>query len=129
MTDEAKEQKEERLNIAGGFCENCGKSLVGTSPQASHRIGQTTTNYKRFGTFFINSVENIKICCSLECNADVDVHKSIGNELEVLADILIYETNRRIGKKGLDYITDKLLETYKKGGYCDSSKQMEQENV
>lgn len=115
MTEEQKEQKRKRLEVSGAYCEVCGKRML--SPQFAHAIGQGKTNEKRFGTFFINSVYNGKMTCSLECNSLVDVGKSDGAILRKLAEILIKETSKKIGKAGLDYITDVLLSTYKAMGY------------
>lgn len=95
MNQEQKEQRIKRFEISGGVCEVCGKPLrsEGSQMQLAHIIGQTQTNIKRYGTFFINSPYNAKYVCSLECNASVDVGKSKGNILNALADILLKEMN------------------------------------
>ena len=119
MTEKQKNQRFERSKIAGAVCEVCGKSLYGelVQRQFAHRIGNTETNRKLYGSFFVDSVHNGKMVCSLSCNASVDVGKSKGNIYQVLAEILIKETAKEIGKTGLDVITDLLFEEYRKLGY------------
>lgn len=96
MTKKQKEQRETALAENGStVCPVCGGSIYqyGT-PQYAHRIGNTETNRKKYGAFFIDSAENGRYVCSLACNASVDVGKSKGNIMLVLADILTYEINR-----------------------------------
>ena len=117
MTEKQIEQREKALTRSGGVCEICGKPLANGCMQAGHRIGNTEVNRKKYGSFFIDSKWDILYTCSLECNAKADVGKSIGNQLRVLAEILIKETSERMGKVGVDYITDVLLAEYKRMGY------------
>lgn len=93
MNKKQKIQREKRMEISGGMCEVCGKSLyaVGSQMQYAHRIGNTEVNRKKYGSFFIDSTYNGEMVCSLECNADVDVGKSKGMILDTLADILLKE--------------------------------------
>lgn len=119
MTDAQKEQREKALARSCGVCEICGKPLYSNAMQGAHRIGNTIINRNKYGSFFIDSKWDILYTCSLECNAKADVGKSIGNQLRVLAEILIKETSERIGKVGLDYITDVLLAEYKRMGYVN----------
>ncbi len=117
MTDKQKEQREKAYSRSCGICEICGKPLAEGCMQAGHRIGNTEVNRKKYGSFFIDSKWDILYTCSLECNASADVGKSIGNQLRVLAEILIKETAERMGKVGVDYIADVLLAEYKRMGY------------
>lgn len=98
MTDRQREQREIAYAKSGGLCEVCGKPLCYGQPQYAHRIGNTDVNRKKYGSFFIDSAENGRYTCSLECNAKVDVGKSEGNILNVLTDILIYEMKKFGGK-------------------------------
>ena len=59
--------------------------------QYAHRIGNTEVNRKKYGSFFIDSTYNGEMVCSLNCNASLDVGKSKGNQMDILADILIKE--------------------------------------
>ena len=119
MTDVQREQREKALARSCGVCEICGKPLNSNAMQGAHRIGNTITNRNKYGSFFIDSKWDLLYTCSLGCNAKADVGKSIGNQLRVLAEILIKETSERIGKIGLDYITDVLLAEYKRMGYVN----------
>lgn len=119
LNEQQKEQRQIRLAMSGGVCEVCGKPLNQGHPQAAHRLGNTQVNRKKYGSFFIDSKWDILYTCSLGCNASADVGKSIGNQLRVVAEILIKETSEIIGKVGLDYITDVLLEEYKRKGYSE----------
>lgn len=119
MIEKQVEQREKALLRAGGKCFICGKPLSAGQMQYAHKIGNTEVNRKKYGSFFIDSTMNGEICCSLNCNASLDIGKSVGNQLKVLADILIYETANIIGKSGLDYITDVLLDKYEKMGYYE----------
>ena len=117
MTSEQIEQREKAYSRSCGVCFVCGKPLIQGQMQYAHYLGNREENRKRFGSFFIDSTFNGCLCCSLDCNNSVDIGKSIGNELKTLAEILIKETSSRIGKCGLDAITDLLLEEYKRTGY------------
>lgn len=117
MTELQKEQREKAYSRSYGVCAVCGKPLMTGQMQYAHYLGNRIENRKRFGTFFIDSTYNGCMCCSLDCNNSVDVGKSIGNELKTLAEILVKETADKIGKVGLDAITDILLEIYRKRGY------------
>jgi len=113
------EQRTEAVRRSCGVCSVCGKPLFEGQMQGAHKIGNTEVNRKKYGYFFIDSKWDLEYTCCLECNASVDVGKSIGNQLRVLAEILVKETSERIGKVGLDYITDVLLGEYKRLGYTN----------
>lgn len=100
-----KEQREKALSRSCGRCFVCGKPLSMGQGQYAHRIPNKEIYRKKYGSFFIDHTKNGEYVCSLACNQSVDVGSSFGKHLEVLIDILLYET--------------------KKGGYFDSSKQME----
>lgn len=92
MTKKQVEQREKALARSCGVCPVCGGSIYqyGT-PQYGHAIGNTETNRKKYGSFFIDSTYNGCLCCSLECNSSIDVGKSKGKILEKLVDILTNE--------------------------------------
>lgn len=98
MTEKQIEQRKERLQIAGGICEVCGKPLYEGQPQGAHIISNSKMNREKFGSFFIDSVANIKIVCSLDCNdkADISHNGGMGAIVDQLIKILEYEI-----KKGL----------------------------
>jgi hypothetical protein len=91
MTDRQKEQREKAIERSAGVCAVCGKPLSSGQMQYAHAIGNTKTNREKYGSFFVDSVYNGCLVCSLECNAKIDVGKSQGKILDKLADILIKE--------------------------------------
>ena len=100
MTNKQMEQREKAILRAGGVCAVCGKPLNYGQPQYAHRwIGNTEVNRRKYGTFFTDSTYNGEMVCSLDCNASVDVGKSKGKILDVLADILIKEMNNFRGEQ------------------------------
>lgn len=96
MNERQKKQRIEAMERSMGVCAVCGKSL-NNGFQYGHKIGNTETNRKLYGSFFIDSTFNGEMVCSLECNAKLDVGKSKGKQLEVLSDILIKEIKRFYG--------------------------------
>lgn len=98
MTEKQVEQREEAYSLSGGMCSVCGKPLLQGQPQYAHRIGNTEVNRKKYGSFFIDSAENGRYVCSLDCNAKVDVGKSLGRQLQVLIDIILYESRKFNGE-------------------------------
>ncbi len=91
MTERQTEQREKAFERSGGFCAVCGKPLAENQMQYAHAIGNTESNRKKYGSFFIDSTYNGCLVCSLECNADVDVGKSPGRVMEKLVEILTNE--------------------------------------
>ena len=91
MTDKQYQQREKALNRSCGVCAVCRKPLRFGAMQFAHAIGNTETNRKLYGSFFIDSTYNGEMVCSLECNAKVDVGKSKGKILNKLCDILTAE--------------------------------------
>lgn len=91
MTQKQKEQRIKASVRSMGFCAVCGKRLAEGQAQYAHRIGNTETNRKKYGSFFIDSTFNGELVCSLDCNASLDVGKSTGRILETLTDILTKE--------------------------------------
>lgn len=91
MTERQAEQREKAFERSGGVCAVCGKQLVEGAMQYAHAIGNTESNRKKYGSFFIDSTYNGCLVCSLECNADVDVGKSPGRVMEKLVEILTNE--------------------------------------
>ena len=53
-----------------GFCEACGKPLT-EGFQLAHVIPQTKRNLKEYGKEVIHHDLNLKVVCSLKCNAAV----------------------------------------------------------
>ena len=53
-----------------GFCESCGKPLT-EGFQLAHVIPQTKHNLKEYGKEVIHHDLNLKVVCSLKCNAAV----------------------------------------------------------
>jgi hypothetical protein len=92
MTEKQKEQRIKAYERTDSICPACGGSIYqfGT-PQYAHAIGNTESNRKKYGSFFIDSTYNGCLVCSLECNADVDVGKSPGRIMEKLVEILTNE--------------------------------------
>ena len=91
MTGVQREQRERAYFRSMGVCAICGKPLTQGQMQYAHAIGNTISNRKKYGSFFIDSTYNGCLVCSLECNADVDVGKSTGRILEKLVEILTNE--------------------------------------
>lgn len=108
MTEAQKEQRVKAYSRSAGVCAICGKPLYQGQMQYAHKIGNTAVNRKRFGSFFVDSTYNGEYTCSLDCNASVDVGKSIGTELRTLAYILVKETKERLGTDGLFDMVDLL---------------------
>ena len=108
------EQRQEALKKSNGFCPICHKPL--TTMQGAHRISNKEIWRKKYGSWVIDSPENIVIVDCLSCNNSVDVGSSYGNHLDVIADILIAEFVKMYGAEGLGKLTDKLLEKYKQMG-------------
>lgn len=91
MNEEIEKQRKYALAVSKGRCEVCGKPLLDGQPQASHRINQSLSSYKRWGTFIINHKLNIGYCCSLECNGKLDITQDPRKCLMLVADIVTYE--------------------------------------
>ena len=91
MTEKQIKQREKASVRAMGFCAVCGKPLAEGQAQYAHRIGNTETNRKKYGSFFLDSTYNGELVCSLACNASLDVGKSTGRIFETLTDILTKE--------------------------------------
>ena len=116
MTREQRLQREQALERSGGVCFICGRPLQQSFAQYSHRIPNKEMYRKKYGSWVIDHTLNGELVCSLSCNQSVDVGSSYGNHLEVIADILIYEFEEMWGPDGLNKLSDKLLEQYKKYG-------------
>ena len=89
--EEIRRQRQYALTVSGGRCEVCGKPLSSGQPQASHRIGQTKENYRKYGSYIINHPLNVGYCCSLKCNGKLDISYNPKARLMLLADIITYE--------------------------------------
>ena len=87
MTEKQVEQREKALARSKGVCFVCGKPLNEGQMQLAHKIGNTETNRKLYGSFFIDSTYNGELVCSLDCNASLDVGKSKGNCSEGLQNV------------------------------------------
>lgn len=95
MTEVEKEQRRQALARSGGICPVCGGSInqYGT-PQYAHKIANTDTNRKKYGSFFIDHFLNGEYVCSLACNSSCNIGNNPGKVLELLADIVIYEIRK-----------------------------------
>ena len=95
MTEVEKEQRRQALARSGGICPVCGGSInqYGT-PQYAHKIANTDTNRKKYGSFFIDHSLNGEYVCSLACNSSCNIGNNPGKVLELLADIVIYEIRK-----------------------------------
>ena len=91
MTEKQVKQRQGAYHLSAGVCAVCGKPLSSEQLQYAHAIGNTKTNREKYGSFFVDSVFNGCLVCSLECNTKIDVGKSQGKILDKLADILIKE--------------------------------------
>ena len=91
MTERQTEQRQKALARSYGVCCVCGKPLREGQMQYAHRIGNTETNRKKYGSFFIDSTYNGEMVCSLGCNHSLDCGKSKGKILENLIMILTKE--------------------------------------
>ena len=91
MTEKQLKQRRDAYQVSNGICAVCGKPLSSGQMQYAHAIGNTKTNREKYGSFFVDSVFNGCLVCSLECNAKIDVGKSQRKILHKLADILIKE--------------------------------------
>lgn len=60
-----------KINRQGGYCAVCGAYMQ--NPQFAHRIANTTTNRKKWGSFIIDHPENGEFVCSLRCNDSLNV--------------------------------------------------------
>ena len=116
MTDKQLEQRFEAIERMKVFCPICKKLFTGQAGQYAHKIANKEMWRKKYGSWIIDHTLNGEYVCSLSCNQSVDVGSSYGNHLEVIADILIYEYMKTWGVSGLDKLSDKLLEQYKKYG-------------
>lgn len=116
MTEIQRVQRERAYSRSCGVCAVCGKPLYSSFAQYSHRIPNKEMYRKKYGSWIIDHTKNGEYTCCLEHNYQVDCGSSYGNHLEVIADILIYEFEEMWGPDGLNKLSDKLLEQYKKYG-------------
>lgn len=95
MTEEQKEQRRQALTRSGGVCAVCGGPLnqYGT-PQYAHKIANTEPNRRKYGTFFVDHFLNGEYVCSLACNNSCNIGFNRGKVLELLIDILLYESKK-----------------------------------
>lgn len=93
MNQKQIDQRERAFARSGMMCAVCGKPLtsIDSQPQYAHRLGNTETNRKLYGSFFIDSTFNGEYVCSLACNQKLDVGKTPRKVLDTLCDILIKE--------------------------------------
>ena len=97
MTKAQVEQRKKALFRSMGLCPVCGKPLSSGQMQYAHAIGNTETNRKKYGSFFIDSTYNGALTCSLACNAKIDVGKSPEKIYAKLAEILTLEISDFMG--------------------------------
>ena len=92
MTDDQKWQRDLALAKSGGVCEVCHRPLM--YPQGAHRIANTQMNREKYGSFVIDSVENIAIVCSLHCNDMCNVGNNPGEVLKIIKKIVERESKK-----------------------------------
>ena len=88
MNEAEKWQREMALAKSGGVCEVCGATLTRSTWQGAHRIANTETNRKKWGSWVIDAPENIAIVCSLKCNQVCNVGFNEGECLKIVDKIL-----------------------------------------
>lgn len=95
MTKTEKLQREESLEKNQPICPVCGGSIYqyGT-PQYSHKIADTESNRKKYGTFVMNNHLIGVYTCSLECNHLVQINQNKTEILKLIADIVIDEMKK-----------------------------------
>lgn len=81
-TDAIYETKLAILERTAGYCENCGSN---PGFQLAHVIPQTKANLAKYGAEVIHHHMNLRLVCSLECNAAVALGKSQTIEMDRLA--------------------------------------------
>lgn len=127
MTEKEEEQRKIAWVRGGGVCPICGKAILSGQPQGAHRIANKKVWRDKFGSWVIDSPENLVMVDSLGCNASVDVGSSYGKHLEVIADVLISECLKLWGISGLGLLADKITEKYKEIGSDERSPKDETE--
>lgn len=92
MTKSEREQREGALELSNSICPVCKGSIYqyGT-PQFAHKLANTETNRKKYGTFFMNSRLIGVYTCSLGCNHLVQINNNPREILKLLADIVMDE--------------------------------------
>lgn len=80
-------QRKIALAKSGGVCEVCGR-LLGEHAQGAHRIADTLSNRRKFGSFVIDSPLNISMVCSLRCNDSCNIGNSPRKCLELIKKIV-----------------------------------------
>lgn len=95
MTDAERKQREESLENNPAICPVCGGSIYqyGT-PQYAHKLADTITNHKKYGSFVMNHHLVGVYTCSLECNHLVQINNDKGKILQLLADIVLDEMRK-----------------------------------
>lgn len=91
MTEQQKEQRRIAYYRSHGMCAVCGKPLSLGQPQYAHKIANTDTNRKKYGSFVIDHTLNGDYTCSLECNQVMNIGNNPGKCLLLIADIVTYE--------------------------------------
>ena len=94
MTRAERMQRAERLAVCGGVCEVCGKQLTPTTWQGAHRIANTDSNRKKWGSWVIDHPLNIKIVCSLACNHVCNIGYNPGECLRLVREIVEKELKK-----------------------------------
>lgn len=92
MTD--KEFKRKLLLAkSGGVCAVCGK-LLGSATQGAHKIADTKANRSKWGSFVIDSAENVAIVCSLKCNDKCNIGFNPCESLKIVKKIVDFEIEK-----------------------------------
>lgn len=82
------EERLYKLNNQECRCAVCGKKIKVSEAQAAHRIADTIMNRTKYGSFFIDAPENLRLVCSLKCNDACNCGYNPGAVLDVLQEIL-----------------------------------------
>lgn len=94
MTTAQLEQRELALGRSDGLCAVCGKPLNKGQPQYAHKIANTKTNRRKYGSFIIDHTLNGAMVCSLGCNQAMNIGFNRGAVLNLIADITLMEMRR-----------------------------------
>lgn len=86
------EEKKAKFFRSHGMCAVCGKPIE--RPQFAHRIANTTTNRKKWGSFIIDHPENGEFVCSLRCNDILNIGYRKGDCLRLIKRIIDTELEK-----------------------------------
>jgi len=92
MNKKEREQREKAIARSHGICPVCNGSIYQyDTPQYAHKIANTETFRKMYGSFIVDHTLNGEMVCSLGCNQVMNIGYDRGEVLKLLADIVTYE--------------------------------------